>query len=51
MSRPANPVRGEASIRVAGETLVLRPSFAALVAAEGRSGRCSRWSSGRRRGG
>ncbi|QNE32264.1 gene transfer agent family protein [Sphingomonas sp. NBWT7] len=30
----ANAVRGEASIRVAGETLVLRPSFAALVAAE-----------------
>ncbi|PZO74448.1 MAG: hypothetical protein DI632_13580 [Sphingomonas hengshuiensis] len=38
MSRPANPVRGEASIRVAGETLVLRPSFAALVAAEGEVG-------------
>ncbi len=30
----ANPVRGEAAIRVAGEMLVLRPSFAALVAAE-----------------
>ena len=30
----ANPARGEASIRVGGETLVLRPSFAALVAAE-----------------
>ncbi|QIG81565.1 gene transfer agent family protein [Stakelama tenebrarum] len=30
----ANPARGEASLRVAGETLVLRPSFAALVAAE-----------------
>lgn len=30
----ANPVRGEASLRVRGETLVLRPSFAALVAAE-----------------
>lgn len=30
----ANSVRGEAEIRVAGETLVLRPSFAALVAAE-----------------
>jgi hypothetical protein len=30
----ANPSRGEASFRVAGETLVLRPSFAALVAAE-----------------
>lgn len=30
----ANPARGEAEIRVGGETLVLRPSFAALVAAE-----------------
>ena len=30
----ANPHRGEASLKVAGETLVLRPSFAALVAAE-----------------
>ena len=33
MSR-ANPHRGEASFVVRGETLVLRPSFAALVAAE-----------------
>ena len=30
----ANPVRGEAALRVNGEALVLRPSFAALVAAE-----------------
>ena len=30
----ANRHRGEASLVVAGETLVLRPSFAALVAAE-----------------
>lgn len=30
----ANPARGEASILVAGEPLVLRPTFAALVAAE-----------------
>ena len=30
----ANPHRGEASLVVAGETLVLRPSFQALVAAE-----------------
>jgi hypothetical protein len=30
----ANPARGEASIRIAGEMLVLRPSFQALVAAE-----------------
>ena len=34
----ANPVRGEVVLRVAGETLVLRPSFAALVAAEGELG-------------
>ena len=30
----ANPVRGEAAVRVAGVALTLRPSFAALVAAE-----------------
>ena len=30
----ANPHRGEASLVVAGETLVLRPTFSALVAAE-----------------
>ncbi|ODP37043.1 gene transfer agent family protein [Sphingomonas turrisvirgatae] len=30
----ANPARGEASLRVGGVSLVLRPSFAALVAAE-----------------
>ena len=30
----ANPHRGEASLVVAGEALVLRPSFAALVIAE-----------------
>ena len=34
MTAGPNPVRGEAGVRVAGETLVLRPSFAALVAAE-----------------
>ena len=34
----ANEHRGEASLRVNGETLVLRPSFAALVAAEGELG-------------
>ena len=34
MSAAANAARGEAAIRVAGEALVLRPSFAALVAAE-----------------
>jgi hypothetical protein len=30
----ANPHRGEASLTVGGEALVLRPSFTALVAAE-----------------
>ncbi|WBQ14641.1 GTA-gp10 family protein [Sphingobium yanoikuyae] len=30
----ANPVRGEAALDLGGETLALRPSFAALVAAE-----------------
>ena len=34
MSRPANAARGEASLCVGGERLVLRPSFEALVAAE-----------------
>ncbi|MFS0737174.1 gene transfer agent family protein [Sphingomonas sp. 1P06PA] len=34
MSEGANPARGEAALAIAGETLVLRPSFAALVAAE-----------------
>lgn len=29
-----NPARGEAVIRIAGQALLLRPSFAALVAAE-----------------
>ena len=32
--RGANPHRGEASIEVGGERLLLRPSFGALVAAE-----------------
>ncbi len=31
---PANPARGEARLRVGGADLVLRPGFAALVAAE-----------------
>ena len=30
----ANPYRGEASLKVGGEAIVIRPSFAALVAAE-----------------
>jgi len=34
----ANPYRGEASIDVGGAALVLRPSFAALVAAEAELG-------------
>ena len=38
MGDGANPVRGEALLRVGGERLVLRPSFAALVAAEGELG-------------
>ena len=29
-----NPYRGEANLKVGGETIVIRPSFAALVAAE-----------------
>ena len=32
--RPANPVRGEVALPIAGRTFLLRPSFAALVAAE-----------------
>lgn len=34
----ANVARGEAALRVAGEVLVLRPTFAALVAAEAELG-------------
>lgn len=34
----ANPVRGEAAMLVDGETVVLRPSFEALVAAEAELG-------------
>ena len=34
MIQPANPARGEASVRVGAANLVLRPTFAALVAAE-----------------
>lgn len=33
-----NPARGEAAIRIAGHAVTLRPSFAALVAAEGEIG-------------
>ncbi|MPT49095.1 MAG: gene transfer agent family protein [Sphingobium sp.] len=32
--RPANAARGEAELLIRGERLMLRPSFAALVAAE-----------------
>jgi hypothetical protein len=38
MSGDANPARGEASIAVGGASLLLRPSFAALVAAEAELG-------------
>lgn len=38
MTRPANPVRGEVALRLAGGAVVLRPSFAALVAAEEEAG-------------
>ncbi len=38
MSGAANPVRGEAGLRVGGAELVVRPSFQALVAAEGELG-------------
>lgn len=33
-----NPARGEAGLRVNGEAVTLRPSFTALVAAEGELG-------------
>ena len=38
MSAAANPLRGEADLRIGGRTHVLRPSFAALVAAEAELG-------------
>jgi len=38
MSGAANPARGEAAFTVAGRALRVRPSFAALVAAEGEVG-------------
>lgn len=34
----ANPLRGEASLDLAGRPVLIRPSFAALVAAEGELG-------------
>lgn len=34
MSDPANPLRGEAGLALGGVQIVLRPTFAALVAAE-----------------
>lgn len=36
--KPANACRGEASLLVAGEAIVIRPSFEALVAAEAEIG-------------
>lgn len=38
MRKRGNPMRGEAELVVGGEALVLRPSFEALVAAEGELG-------------
>jgi len=38
VSTAANALRGEAELRVGAELFVLRPSFAALVAAEGELG-------------
>jgi|SRR6218665_3636501 len=38
MSAAPNPARGEAGFRVGGEAILLRPSFAALVAAEAELG-------------
>ena len=38
MSASANPARGEAGFMVGGESILLRPSFAALVAAEAELG-------------
>jgi hypothetical protein len=38
VSGVANPLRGEAELRVGGEVYRLRPSFAALVAAEAELG-------------
>ncbi len=38
MSAIANPARGEAAIRIGGCDHVLRPTFTALVAAEGELG-------------
>jgi hypothetical protein len=38
MTRVANPARGEAFFMVGGEAFLLRPSFAALVAAEAELG-------------
>ncbi|MEM6475410.1 MAG: gene transfer agent family protein [Pseudomonadota bacterium] len=34
MTKPANPIRGEAELTIDGTVYVLRPSFDALVAAE-----------------
>jgi hypothetical protein len=38
VSGVANPARGEAPFRVQGRELVIRPTFSALVAAEGEIG-------------
>lgn len=36
--KAANPLRGDVALRLGGQDFVLRPSFAALVAAEGEVG-------------
>lgn len=38
MTGPANPARGEAVLRYGDRAIMLRPTFAALVAAEGEVG-------------
>ncbi|WP_230481055.1 gene transfer agent family protein [Sphingomonas sp. Leaf21] len=38
MSAAANPLRGEAALHIGGAEMVVRPSFQALVAAEGELG-------------
>lgn len=38
MTKPANPVRGEAELNVDSQVFIVRPTFEALVAAEGELG-------------
>ena len=46
MSQPANPFRGEASLPLAGSPRLLRPSFAALVAADAQRAAVGAWLAG-----